>query len=80
MRTVKIWSDHASEGQLREIVNILDEGGIIIYPTDTVYAFGCDALNSRAIESICRLKGINPQKIISLLSAPLSLRLQNMPA
>lgn len=62
MRTVKIWSDHASEGQLREIVNILDEGGIIIYPTDTVYAFGCDALNSRAIESICRLKGINPQK------------------
>ena len=37
-------------------------GAIICFPTDTVYALGCDALNQRAIESLCRLKGINPDK------------------
>lgn len=45
-----------------KVVNILRDGGIIIYPTDTVYAMGCDALNVRAVEKICRIKGINPQK------------------
>lgn len=62
MLTVKIWNDKPSENQLAEIANILDEGGIIIYPTDTVYALGCDALNPKAVEEICRIKGINPQK------------------
>ena len=38
------------------------EGGIVIYPTDTLYGIGCDALNVRAVEKICALKGINPQK------------------
>jgi len=45
-----------------KVVNILKDGGIIIYPTDTVYAMGCDALNVRAVEKICKIKGINPQK------------------
>ncbi|CCY38746.1 sua5/YciO/YrdC/YwlC family protein [Tannerella sp. CAG:118] len=40
----------------------MKDGGIIIYPTDTVYAIGCDALNVRAVERICRIKNINPQK------------------
>ena len=39
------------------------EGGLIVYPTDTVYAIGCDSINVRAVERICRLKGINPQKV-----------------
>ena len=41
---------------------MLREGAIIIYPTDTVYAIGCDALNVRAVEEICRIKGIDPKK------------------
>jgi tRNA threonylcarbamoyl adenosine modification protein (Sua5/YciO/YrdC/YwlC family) len=45
-----------------KVVDILKDGGIIIYPTDTVYAMGCDALNVRAVEKICKIKGINPQK------------------
>jgi len=45
-----------------KVVNILKDGGIIIYPTDTVYAMGCNALNVRAVEKICKIKGINPQK------------------
>lgn len=44
------------------IVTCLRNGGIIIYPTDTVYALGCDITNSRAVEKICRLKGIKPEK------------------
>jgi tRNA threonylcarbamoyl adenosine modification protein (Sua5/YciO/YrdC/YwlC family) len=43
------------------IVDCLKNGGIIIYPTDTVYALGCDITQSRAIERICRLKGIKPE-------------------
>lgn len=47
---------------MEKIVSVLKEGGIVIYPTDTLYGMGCDALNVRAVEAICELKGINPQK------------------
>ncbi len=73
MRTVKIWSDRPSSDQLSEIVNLLDAGGVIIYPTDTVYALGCDALNTKAVERICRLKGLNPAKNhLSIVCADIS--------
>lgn len=51
-----------NEKYLEHAVDTLRSGGIIIYPTDTLYAIGCDALNNNAIERICRIKGINPQK------------------
>ncbi len=44
------------------IISCLKNGGIIIYPTDTVYALGCDITNQKAIEKLCRLKGIRPEK------------------
>jgi tRNA threonylcarbamoyl adenosine modification protein (Sua5/YciO/YrdC/YwlC family) len=47
---------------VEKAVNILRDGGLAIYPTDTVYALGCDALNVRAVEKICKLKNINPAK------------------
>lgn len=47
---------------IRTIVDCLSDGGIIIYPTDTVYGFGCDIFHPRAIERICRLKHIEPAK------------------
>jgi tRNA threonylcarbamoyl adenosine modification protein (Sua5/YciO/YrdC/YwlC family) len=47
---------------VEKIINILRDGGLAIYPTDTVYALGCDALNVRAVEKICKLKNINPAK------------------
>lgn len=62
MRTIKIWNDNPSESQISDIVNVIDNGGIVLYPTDTVYALGCDALNVKAVETICRIKGINPAK------------------
>lgn len=47
---------------IRQAADILRAGGVIIYPTDTVYGIGCDILNAAAIERICRLKGIDPRK------------------
>lgn len=51
-----------SDSTVYQIVECLRNGGIIIYPTDTVYALGCDITQTRAIEKICRLKGIKPEK------------------
>ena len=45
-----------------EVMETLRDGGIVIYPTDTLYAIGCDALKNNAIERICKIKGINPQR------------------
>ncbi|MDE6526141.1 MAG: threonylcarbamoyl-AMP synthase [Muribaculaceae bacterium] len=58
---------------LDEAVRALKDGAVLIYPTDTLYAFGCDALNSRAIERLCRIKGITPDKqLLSTVCADLS--------
>jgi tRNA threonylcarbamoyl adenosine modification protein (Sua5/YciO/YrdC/YwlC family) len=48
--------------KIQQIVECLQSGGIIVYPTDTVYAMGCDIYNTRAIEKLCKIKGIKPQK------------------
>ena len=59
---VKLYEDSPNQREIDKVVDVLRDGGIVIYPTDTLYAFGCDALNVRAVEKICALKGINPQK------------------
>ena len=59
---LRLYRENTSIKDVTKAVNILKDGGIIIYPTDTVYAMGCDALNVRAVEKICKIKGINPQK------------------
>jgi len=59
---IRLYEQNPNRREIDKIIDILREGGIIIYPTDTVYAMGCDALNVRAVEKICKLKGINPQK------------------
>jgi len=48
--------------EIEKVVSVLRDGGIVIYPTDTLYGIGCDALNVRAVEKICNMKGIDPQK------------------
>lgn len=47
---------------IRTIVDVLDKGGVIIYPTDTIYGLGCDIRHPKAIERICRIKQIDPAK------------------
>jgi len=48
--------------KIKHIVEILQKGGVIIYPTDTVYALGCDIFHPKAIERICQLRGLKPDK------------------
>lgn len=59
---LKIYPDHPNRKDIDRVVNVLRDGGLVIYPTDTLYAMGCDALDVRAVEKICRIKGVNPQK------------------
>ena len=59
---LKIYPENPNPKEVYKVITILQNGGLIIYPTDTLYAIGCDALNVRAVESICRIKGVNPQK------------------
>lgn len=62
MKLQKLYDNNPSERQLSETVRDLQNGQIAIVPTDTVYAIVCDALNAKAIDTICKLKGINPDK------------------
>lgn len=62
MEIFKLYSDSLEGHFISKAVEALREGAIIIFPTDTLYALGCDALNQRAIEKLCRLKGLNPEK------------------
>ena len=51
MRRLKIYEENPSATEIGKAVEVLREGGIVIYPTDTIYALGCDALNVRAVEN-----------------------------
>ena len=59
---LKLYEKNNNPQELQEIVNILNDGGLIIYPTDTMYAIGCHGLKERAIERICRIKNIDAKK------------------
>ncbi len=59
---IKLYESNNNPNDIERIVDIINEGGIIIYPTDTMYAMGCHGLKERSIERICKLKNINPKK------------------
>ncbi len=59
---IRIYEDKPSEAAIQKVVDVLRDGGLVIYPTDTVYGLGCDITNSRALEKIARLKGIKLEK------------------
>lgn len=74
METLRIYNDNIAENQVEQIVATLRDGGIIVTPTDTLYAVACDALNPKAIEKVCKLKGINPEKTnLSILCSDISM-------
>ena len=62
MKILPIIEDNINGRYLDEVVETLRDGGIVIYPTDTMYAIGCDALNNQAIERICTLKAMKSAK------------------
>lgn len=74
MKIIKIWSDSLDDRQLYEVVRDLKEGMTLITPTDTLYAITCDALSPKAIEEVCKLKGINTEKSnLSIICSNLSM-------
>ena len=73
MKILKLYPDSINEKHIREAADALEDGKIIIYPTDSVYALGCDALNGKAVELLCRIKGLNPDKnYLSIVCSDLS--------
>lgn len=59
---IRLYEQNPDPKRVRQVVDVLRNGGVIIYPTDTVYGMGCDITNQRAVERICKIKGINPKK------------------
>jgi tRNA threonylcarbamoyl adenosine modification protein (Sua5/YciO/YrdC/YwlC family) len=70
---IRLNPDKIDYNNLAEAVKVLRNGGVVVYPTDSVYAFGCDMMNQKAIEKLCRIKGIKPEKsTFSFICADLS--------
>ena len=59
---IKIYPENPNPKHIRQIVDTLERGGVIIYPTDSVYSIGCDMNNHKAFERLAKLKGIKPEK------------------
>lgn len=59
---IRLYEENPDPKKVKQAVDILRNGGVVIYPTDTVYGMGCDITNQRAVEKICKIKGINPKK------------------
>ena len=59
---IKIYEDKPNEASIKRVVDVLKNGGLIIYPTDTVYGLGCDITNTKALERIAKIKGIKLEK------------------
>lgn len=59
---VKLYENNPNPEVVLEVVELLEKGGVIIYPTDTVYGIGCDITKARAVERVARIKGVKPEK------------------
>lgn len=59
---IKIYPENPNEKEIDKVVSVLKKGGLIIYPTDTVYGLGCDITNTKALEKIARIKGVKLEK------------------
>jgi len=59
---LKIYPENPNPRDIRRIVEIVRNGGVIIFPTDTIYGLGCDIFNAKAVEKVCKIKELNPEK------------------
>jgi tRNA threonylcarbamoyl adenosine modification protein (Sua5/YciO/YrdC/YwlC family) len=60
---IQIHPENPQPRLIKQVAECLKDGGVIIYPTDTIYGLGCDIMQQKAIERICKIKNINPQKV-----------------
>lgn len=61
---LKIHPDNPDQRKINQVVEVLRNGGIVIYPTDTIYGIGCDIFNQRAVERVCQIKGVKVDKTL----------------
>ena len=59
---LRIYPENPNPKEIKKVVDCLKNGGVIIYPTDTVYGIGCDVNNKKAMERVCRIKGLDLKK------------------
>lgn len=70
---LKIHPENPQPRLINQVVECLNDGGVIIYPTDTIYGLGCDIKHAKAIEKICQIKNMDPQKAqLSFICSDLS--------
>ncbi|HEU5289726.1 MAG TPA: L-threonylcarbamoyladenylate synthase [Cyclobacteriaceae bacterium] len=70
---LKIHPQNPEMRKIKRVVEVLRAGGIIIYPTDTIYGIGCDLMNRRAVERLCKIMDIKPNKLdLSFICSDLS--------
>ena len=70
---IKIYNENPNPREIKKVVDVLRKGGLVIYPTDTVYGLGCDITHTRALERIARIKGVKLEKAnFSFICADLS--------
>lgn len=59
---IRLYNENPNPRDILKVVEVLQQGGVIIYPTDTVYGMGCDITHAKAVEKVARLKGVNIEK------------------
>lgn len=59
---IRIFEENPNEREIEKVVKVLKQGGLIIYPTDTVYGLGCDITNTKAMEKVAKIKGVKLNK------------------
>ncbi|MBO4530305.1 MAG: threonylcarbamoyl-AMP synthase [Paludibacteraceae bacterium] len=59
---IRIYPENPNQREIDKVVQFLRDGGLIVYPTDTIYGLGCDIFNTKAVEKICRYKNIDVRK------------------
>ncbi|MEE3999538.1 L-threonylcarbamoyladenylate synthase [Tenacibaculum sp. FZY0031] len=59
---IKLYNDNPNPKEIEKIVKVLQNGGLIIYPTDTVYGLGCDITNAKALAKVAKIRGVKPEK------------------
>ena len=60
---VRIHPDNPERRKISHVVDVLRKGGVVVYPTDTIYGIGCDLTNRRSVERLCKIMNIKPQKL-----------------
>ena len=59
---IKIYNENPNPKEIDKVVSVLKKGGLVIYPTDTVYGLGCDITNTKALEKVAKIKGVKLEK------------------